>query len=146
MADGDTRHSLKVEARGLPEALRAALAERFGERFSTAMAVREHHGRDESPFPVIPPEAVVFAESNDDVMAVVRLCRAHRVPVIPFGAGSSVEGQLLAVRGGVSLDLSRMNRLLDIRPEDLAFAKMPPLPPGTEIADVEVVIRLRRRS
>ena len=119
MADGDTRHTLKVEARGLPEPLRAALAGRFGERFSTARSVREHHGRDESPFPVTPPEAVVFAESNEDVADVVRLCRRHRVPLIPFGAGSSVEGQLLAVRGGVSLDLSRMNRVLDVRPEDM---------------------------
>lgn len=114
-----TRHTLHVEARGLAPELREALAARFGDRFSTALSVREHHGRDESPFPVTPPEAVVFAESNEDVADTVRLCRAHRVPIIPYGVGTSVEGQLLAVRGGVSLDLSRMNRVLDIRPEDM---------------------------
>ena len=115
----ETRHTLHVQARGLPEALRTALAGRFGDRFSTAMAVREHHGRDESPYPVTPPEAVVFAESNEDVVETVRLCRAYRVPVIPYGVGTSVEGQLLAVRGGVSVDLSRMNRVLAIRTEDM---------------------------
>lgn len=69
--------------------LAAALGARFGERFSTSRAVCEHHGRDESPFPVTPPDAVVYAESTDDVAAAVALCRDHRTPVIPYGAGSS---------------------------------------------------------
>jgi D-lactate dehydrogenase (cytochrome) len=81
--------------------------------------VREHHGRDESPFAPEPPDAVVFAQSTDDVVALVRLCGAHRVPLIPFGVGSSLEGHLLAVEGGVSLDLSRMNRVLAVNAEDL---------------------------
>jgi D-lactate dehydrogenase (cytochrome) len=80
--------------------------------------VREQHGRDESPFDVPPPDAVVFAQSNEDVAAVVALAAEHGVPVIPFGVGSSLEGHLLAVQGGVSVDLSRMNRVLRVNAED----------------------------
>jgi D-lactate dehydrogenase (cytochrome) len=105
--------------RPLPDALTEQLRARFGERFSTAMAVREHHGRDESPFPVTPPDAVVFAESTEDVVDAVAACREHRVPIIPFGVGSSLEGHLLAVQGGVTIDLSRMNRVLEVATEDL---------------------------
>jgi D-lactate dehydrogenase (cytochrome) len=105
--------------RKLPPELHAALQQRFAERFSTAAAVREQHGRDESTYPVTPPEAVVFCESTEDVAAAVALCAAHAVPVIPFGAGSSVEGHLLAVQGGLSLDLGRMNRVLRVHAEDL---------------------------
>jgi D-lactate dehydrogenase (cytochrome) len=96
-----------------------ALTERFGTRFSTAAGVRDHHGRDESPYAPMPPDAVVFAESNDDVVAVVRLAAAHRVPVIPYGVGSSIEGHLLAVHGGISIDLSAMNAVLTLHAEDL---------------------------
>jgi len=105
--------------RELPDALAQRLRERFGERFSTAMAVREHHGRDESPFPVTPPDAVVFAESTEEVAFAVAACRDHRFPVIPFGVGSSLEGHLLAVQGGLTIDLSRMNRLLSVDAADL---------------------------
>jgi D-lactate dehydrogenase (cytochrome) len=97
------------------EALRA----HFGERCSTAQAVREQHGRDESPFPVTPPEVVVFCESIEDVSAVLRLADAHAVPVIPYGTGSSLEGHLLAVQGGVSVDVSRMTKIVQLHPEDL---------------------------
>jgi len=105
--------------RPLPDALVASLRARFGERFSSANAVREHHGRDESPFPVTPPDAVVFARSTDEVADAVRQCRAHKVPVIPFGVGSSLEGHLLAVQGGLSIDVSQMNRVLSVNAEDL---------------------------
>ncbi len=105
--------------RPFPDALAEALRARFGERFSTAAAVREHHGRDESPFPATPPDAVVFAHATEEVAEVVRLCREHRVPIIAYGVGSSLEGHLLAVRGGVSIDLSQMNRVLAVQPEDL---------------------------
>ncbi len=105
--------------RPLPPALAQALAARFGERFSVASAVREHHGRDESPFPPTPPEGVVFAHSTEEVADLVALCRAHRYPLIAFGAGSSLEGHLLAVQGGISVDLSQMNSILAVDADDL---------------------------
>ncbi len=109
----------RLEPRPMPAAMLDALQSRFGARCSTAMAVREQHGRDESPFDAPPPEAVVYCESTEDVAEVVKLAARHGVPVIPFGTGSSLEGHLLAVQGGVSIDLSRMNKLVAIQPEDL---------------------------
>ncbi len=109
----------KLDPRPVPPAMFDALKARFGERCSAALAVREQHGRDESPFDVPPPELVVFCESTDEVAEVVKLADQHAVPVIPYGAGSSLEGHLLAVQGGVSIDLSRMNRVLSVQPEDL---------------------------
>jgi D-lactate dehydrogenase (cytochrome) len=109
----------RVEPRPLPSPMLDALRLRFAERCSTASAVREQHGRDESTYPVTPPDAVVFCESTDEVAAVVTLAAAHAVPVIPFGIGSSLEGHLLAVQGGVSIDLSRMNRIVAVNAEDL---------------------------
>jgi D-lactate dehydrogenase (cytochrome) len=111
--------------RPFPPALLDALVAAFGERVSTAEAVRTQHGRDESPFDPLPPDAVVFAHSADEVREVVRLCAQHDVPVIPYGAGSSLEGHLLAVRGGVSLDVSGMNRVLSIDAEDLTVTVEP---------------------
>ena len=93
------------ELRPAPEAMLSALKAGFGARFTTAAAAREQHGRDESPYPTTPPEAVVFCESTDEVAAVVRLASEHAVPVIPYGTGSSLEGHLLAVQGGVSIDV-----------------------------------------
>ncbi len=113
-------HSLPhYERRPLPAAMLEALKARLGERCSVALAVREQHGRDESPFDVAPPDCVVFAESTEEVAFVMALAHAHHVPVIPYGAGSSLEGHLLAVQGGLSLDLSRMKSILRINDEDL---------------------------
>jgi len=105
--------------RAVPDPMLQALKARFGERCSTALAVREQHGRDESPIDAPPPDAVVFAESNEDVAFVLKLAHAHAVPVIPYGVGSSLEGHLLAVQGGLSLDVSRMNKILRVNAEDL---------------------------
>jgi D-lactate dehydrogenase (cytochrome) len=109
----------RLAPRPVPREMLAALMGHFGARCSTALAVREQHGRDESPIDAPPPEAVVYCESSEDVAAVVRLADRHAVPVIPFGVGSSLEGHLLAVQGGVSIDLSRMNRILAVDPDDL---------------------------
>jgi len=109
----------QLDPRPVPAEMVDALRARFGERCSTALAVREQHGRDESPFDVPPPEVVVYCESTDDVAEVVKLADRYAVPVIPYGAGSSLEGHLLAVQGGVSIDLTRMNRIVSVRPEDL---------------------------
>ncbi len=115
----------RIEPRPMPAAMLDALRQRFGERCSTAAAVRAQHGRDESPFDVPPPDAVVFCESTDDVSFTVALANRHRVPVIPYGAGSSLEGHLLAVHGGVSIDLSRMNRVLRVDADDLTATVEP---------------------
>jgi len=112
-------HLPGVAMRPIPAAMLDALRQRFGERCSTAAAVRDQHGRGESVYDAAPPEAVVFCESTDEVAFVVSLAAAHAVPVIPFGVGSSLEGHLLAVQGGVSIDLSRMNRIVRVNAEDL---------------------------
>ncbi|WP_118183511.1 FAD-binding oxidoreductase [Paraburkholderia phosphatilytica] len=111
--------------RPFPPALLAALQQAFGERVSTSEAVRAHHGRDESPFDPQLPDAVVFAQSTDDVCTAVALCAEHDVPVIPYGNGSSLEGHLLAIQGGVSIDLSAMNRVLSVNAEDLTVTVEP---------------------
>ena len=107
------------EPRPVPPSMLAALRARFGDRCSTAAAVREQHGRDESPYPVTPPEAVVFCDSSDEVATVLKLAAENGVPVIPYGTGSSLEGHLLAVQGGISVDVSGMTRILRLNPEDL---------------------------
>ena len=99
----------------LPRELADTLAASFGSRFSTAAAVREHHGKDESSFTPMPPDAVVFAESSEEVAATVALCHRHRTPVIAYGTGTSLEGHLLAIKGGVCIDLSALNRVVAIR-------------------------------
>lgn len=116
----------EVHQRPVPAAFLEALAARFGpEQLSTALAVREQHGRDESAFDVPPPAAVVFAQSTQDVADTVRLASEYEVPVIPYGAGSSLEGHLLAVQGGISLDVSRMNQVLSIDADDLTVTVQP---------------------
>jgi D-lactate dehydrogenase (cytochrome) len=91
----------------------------LGDRATDARAVREHHGKDESYFPAAAPDAVVFPESTAEVKAIVDICRAHGTPLVPFGAGTSLEGHVLAVRGGVCVDLSRMNQILEVNVADL---------------------------
>ena len=109
----------------LPAALLESLKTRFLTQFSTALIVREQHGRDESSFTVPPPAAVIFAESTADVADAVKLAGDFNVPVIAFGVGTSLEGHLLAVQGGISLDLSRMNAVLAIHAEDLTVTVQP---------------------
>ncbi len=104
-------------------ALSTTLAEtlrgRFDDRFSTSQALREQHGRGESHHTPAIPDAVVFAESTEEVAEIVRLSAAENVPVIAYGAGTSLEGHLAAVRGGISVDLSRMARITRVSAEDL---------------------------
>jgi D-lactate dehydrogenase (cytochrome) len=109
----------RLAPRPLPAAMLDALRAQFGARCSTALVVREQHGRDESPFDVPPPDAVVYADSTEDVAAVLKLADQYAVPVIPFGVGSSLEGHLLAVQGGVSIDMSHLNQVLRVNAEDL---------------------------
>jgi D-lactate dehydrogenase (cytochrome) len=99
-------------------ALLGRLAARFGNRFSTGTALREQHANTLTWIKCEPPDAVVFADTTPEVVEVVSLCAEARVPVIPFGTGTSLEGHVNAPFGGVSLDLSRMNRILAVHAED----------------------------
>ncbi len=108
-----------IKPREIPVALIDALKNRFSEQCSTALVVREQHGRDESSFEAPPPAAVVFAQTTKDVADAIKLASEFNVPVIPFGVGTSLEGHLLAVQGGISVDVSRMNQMLAINAEDL---------------------------
>jgi D-lactate dehydrogenase (cytochrome) len=97
----------------------AELKALLGDRVSTSHAVREHHGKDESYFPFALPDVVVFARSTEEVRDIVNICRTHRVPMIPYGVGTSLEGHILAIRGGVCIDLSQMNKVLAVHESDL---------------------------
>src|SRR5947209_19981179 len=103
------------------EALRA----RFGDRLSTAVAVRTQHGRDESYHAAHAPDAVVFAQSTEEVAEIIKLCAAHKVPVIAYGTGTSLEGQVAALKGGVCIDLMQMNKVLRVSVEDLDVTVQP---------------------
>lgn len=103
----------------IPDGFFQALTDQFGDRFTSSAAVCAHHGHDESPFPAVPPDGVVFAHSTEEVAWLARHCQTHQVPLIPYGAGSSLEGHILAVRGGICLDLTGMNQVIEVNPEDL---------------------------
>src|SRR5271166_1691267 len=100
-------------------ALNGDLAARFGNRFTASDAIRMAHGHTLTWLENQPPDAVVFAESRDDVIDVVKLCSKHDAPVVPYGVGTSLEGHVNAPHGGVSLDCSRMNAILAVHAEDL---------------------------
>lgn len=102
-----------------PAAVLAALGVLLGDRLTVSLPIREAHGRDESWHPVVPPDAVAFAQSTEDVAAIVKICAAHQFPVIAFGTGTSLEGHISAPYGGLSLDLSRMDHVIRVNAEDL---------------------------
>jgi len=106
-------------ARELDAALAADLRGLLGDRVTTSRGVREHHGKDESYFPHAPPDAVTFPRSTEEVREIVNLCRRYHTPIIPFGVGTSIEGHVLATRGGVCIDLGQMNKVLAVHVADL---------------------------
>ena len=91
----------------------------LGERLSMSNSVREQHGRDESFHASAPPEAVAFVECNEEVAEIVRICVQYQKPIIPFGTGTSLEGHVAALQGGVCLDVSGMNQVLEVNVNDL---------------------------
>ena len=97
----------------------AELEALLGERVTTSAGIREHHGKDESYFPFALPDAVVFPHSTEEVRDIVNICARHRVPMIPYGVGTSLEGHILAVNCGVTIDLSQMNKVIGVHEEDL---------------------------
>ena len=101
------------------EAARPRLLALVGERLSTSTYDIESHARDESFHPPAPPDAVAFPRTNEEVASILKVCRECSLPVIPFGAGTSVEGHVQAVRGGISVDLSRMDQVLDLQIDDM---------------------------
>ena len=102
-AAGDTMVSAARELRGL-----------LGSRANDAAAVREHHSRGESYHTPAAPDIVCFPRTSDEVAAIVRVAGAHRLPIVPFGAGTSLEGHVNAIRGGISIDLREMNRIVRV--------------------------------
>ena len=110
----------KYLRRELPATLLDELKVLLGtERVSIAHAVREHHGHDESHFPDALPDVVVFPNTTEEVASIVKVCAKHKFPVIPYGTGTSLEGHILAIHGGVTVDVSRMNQVLAVHAEDL---------------------------
>jgi len=103
----------------LNPSLLASLRQLLGDRVSTSAAVCAQHGKDESYHTPHPPDAVAFARSTGEVSAIVSLCAAHKTPVVAFGTGTSLEGHVAALRGGVCIDLSQMDRVLRVGTEDL---------------------------
>jgi len=101
------------------------LRQRFGDRFLTGESIREQHGHTTTYLKNQPPDAVVYAKSAQDVSLVVEICAEHNCPVIPFGTGSSLEGQLNAPDGGISIDVSQMNDVIAVYPEDLMVTVQP---------------------
>ncbi|MDA4846452.1 FAD-binding oxidoreductase [Hoeflea poritis] len=113
------------------------LKQRFGERLNTGASMREQHGHTTTYLPNQQPDAVVFPQSADEVKDIVRICADHKVPIIPFGAGSSLEGQLNAPSGGISIDMVNMNRVLRVNAEDLDCV----VEPGITREDLNVHLR-----
>ncbi|WP_189443723.1 FAD-binding oxidoreductase [Salinicola rhizosphaerae] len=120
--------SAESSARPTTESLQALIVELepvLGERLTTVASIREQHGHDESWHHPAAPDAVCFPHSTEEVAAVVKACAAHRVPVIPYGVGTSIEGQVIADHGGLCVDLSQMNAILAVRPEDMDATVQP---------------------
>lgn len=101
------------------------LGQRFGERMQTGQSIREQHGHTTTWIKNQPPDAVLFPQSTDEVSQIVKVCAAHKVPVIPFGVGTSLEGHVNAPAGGICLDMSQMNRVLAVHAEDLDCVVQP---------------------
>jgi D-lactate dehydrogenase (cytochrome) len=107
------------KAREFDQSALAELKTLLGDRVTTSSGVREHHGKDESYFPYAAPDAVAFPHTTEEVRDIVMICARHRVPMIPYGVGTSLEGHILAIHGGVCIDMSQMNKVLAVHEEDL---------------------------
>ena len=101
------------------------LKQRFGDRLQTGQAIREQHAHTTTWLELQAPDAVAFPETTDEVVEIVKVCAAHKVPLIPFGAGTSLEGHVNAPGGGISIDFGRMNAVLEVNPEDLDCTVQP---------------------
>ena len=109
----------------LPSEFIQKLSELFGERFTTSNAVLEHHSHDESSYPAVMPQGVVFANTTEEIAQLVKYCNQYLVPVIPVAAGTSLEGHVLPIHGGIALNMNNMNQVLGVYPEDLIAVVQP---------------------
>ncbi len=116
--------TLERNESGIETAL-SVLKQRFGEQFKTSQALLEQHTHTMTYIPSQLPDAVVFAKSTEDVQQVVHVCAEYKVPIIPFGTGTSLEGGVNAPAGGVSIDLNDMNEVLKVNAEDLDCVVQP---------------------
>ncbi len=107
------------------EAALGILKQRFGEKFQTGQSIREQHGHTTTWIENQPPDAVVWPQNTAEVSEIVKICAAHRVPVIGYGTGTSLEGHLNAPAGGISVDFSDMNQILEVQAEDLTAVIQP---------------------
>jgi len=103
----------------------SVLKQRFGEQLKTSQALREQHAHTTTYIPAQLPDAVIYAKSTEDVQDIVRVCAQHKVPIIPFGTGTSLEGGVNAPAGGISIDMNEMNEILSINAEDLDCVVQP---------------------
>ncbi len=126
-----------VARRPLPDGFLANLAARFGPQLQSGQAIREQHGSSESHYVAMIPDAVLFAESTDDVVALVDLCAEANVPIVPFGAGTSIEGNAAAVLGGISLNMTRMDRIMAVNDADFDCV----VQPGVRREELNVYLR-----
>src|SRR6201996_6401109 len=101
------------------EAVIAAARDLLGERITTNAALRDHHSHGQDTQPPVLPDAVAFIESTEEASRLMALCNTAHVPVVPWGAGTSLEGHVTPVRGGITLDLSRMTRVLEVSQPDM---------------------------
>ena len=111
--------NLSPPAATFSPAVEAALRKLLGDRVSTHLGLREQHGKDESFHTARAPDAVAYPVSTQEVSQIVRLCARTGTALVPFGAGTSLEGHIAAVRGGICLDMTQMNQILEINGDDL---------------------------
>eukprot|EP01119_Soliformovum_irregulare_P014469 TRINITY_DN3958_c0_g1_i1.p1 TRINITY_DN3958_c0_g1~~TRINITY_DN3958_c0_g1_i1.p1 ORF type:complete len:308 (+),score=109.00 TRINITY_DN3958_c0_g1_i1:155-1078(+) len=109
----------------VPEELKKELEKKFGDRYMNDEASVEMYGKDQSFNRAIPPDVVVFPESTEEVSEIVKLCSQYKVPIVPFGSGTSLEGHITAIRGGVSISFQRMNSVIEVHKEDLDCVVQP---------------------
>jgi D-lactate dehydrogenase (cytochrome) len=108
-----------IETTSLPSAVISSARAFLGDRITTNTSLREHHSHGQDTQPPVMPDAVAFVETSEEVAKLLALCHAERVPVVPWGAGTSLEGHVTPVRGGITIDLSRMTRILDVSQPDM---------------------------
>lgn len=109
----------------LPPELIQKLTALFGDRFTTSNAILDHHSHDESSYPPVMPQAVVFANTAEEIAQLVKYCNQYAVPIVPVAAGTSLEGHVLPIYGGIALNMNNMNQIVGVYPEDLIAVVQP---------------------